>query len=223
MCENLCMTKTEHIRSLIDAVPKGALVRTTKLVEALACHVGCPLPEASGAVRQVLLSLERDGQISRACRGVYVKTGGEAFDATSEQTRLKVADMLFVAGGQSGYYRGWRALEAYGLDELAESTIVRIASNESTGRQPASAKELGVVVEKPTTDVDEKNAKYLQALDLISDNIEALMALSDDAVQAFFAQLEAEGVDYRLLLGFASKYSSVRTVRAAARLCERLL
>lgn len=217
------MAKAEYIRSLIGNMPKGFLIRTSEVSEKLARHTGCGLMEANNATRQVLMAMEHDGRIARACRGVYVKTCGDPLDMENEQTRQRIAELLYVAGGSIGYYRGKRALEKYGLAGLSQEPAIRIASNESTGRQPAFARELGVVIEKPTTAVNSENSKYLHALDMISANVESLMELEDDEIKRLFAQFEYEGVDYRKLVGFASKYGSVRAVRAVARLCERLI
>lgn len=223
MCENLCMSKAEYIRSLIEDTPKGALVRAAEISEKLACHVGCGTAEANNTTRQVLMAMEHDGQIARAFRGIYVKTCGDSLDMENEQTRLEIADLIYVAGGSVGYYRGKRALEIYGLGRLSQDPVIVMASNESAGRQPALARRLGVVIEKPTAAVDSENSKYLHALDMISANVESLMELDDAEIKRLFSQFEREDVDYRKLVGFASKYGSVRTVRAVARLCERLL
>lgn len=223
LCDHFTMTKAEHIRSLLDSLPEGAPVRASDMGAALAEAVGCSPSEASNTARQVMLGMERDAQIERVFRGVYVKTCGNPLDLDSPDVLLPIADQMYVDHGRAGYYRGRKALERYGLGGLAKDGAARIATNESAGRQTALARRLGVVIEKPTAAVDPENAKYLEALDMISEHVDALMGLDDDAIERLFARLEREGIDYKKLMGFASKCGSVRSVRAAARLCERLL
>lgn len=223
LCDHLPMTKAEYIRSLLDSLPEGALVRASDMSAALAKAMGCSPSDASNTVRQIILGMERDGRIARVFRGVYVKTCGNPLDLNDEIILLGIADQLYVDHGNAGYYRGQKALERYGLGRLAKNGSARIATNESAGRQSALARRLGVVIEKPTATVDAENAKYLEALDMISENVESFMALDDESIRKLFSQLEHEGVDYRKLMGYASKCGSVKAVRTAARLCERLL
>ena len=217
------MKHAEYIRCLIEARPTGDLLLPGELSEQLSRRAGCSKSAASNIVRQVLRAMEQDGRISHVLRGVYLKSGEGPADVQSPDALRKIAERLYIADGREGYYRGKCALARFGLDDTLGDNAVRIATNKCKGRQNSISKGLGVVIEKPTACVDEQSARYLQALDLIRDNVDALMDMSDEDFNRFFAQLKRDGVDYVVLTGYASRYGSVRALKAVARLCERLI
>lgn len=220
------MTATQYIRELLKGLPNGTPFFLSDVVEDAAEAFGIERAAARNLAQQVIVKLLEVGELERADRGVYFRTDPhrDSRAAPFEQEGLLKCYLFDFRGRRIGYEDGARL--AYEIGILPDEPRFRgIVTNRMVkGYQPALAKRLGVLLDKPNKiPVDDDNADYLRLLDAIS-----LMSSYDgrpspgidlQSACKVIRYVEDRNLDLGRLTGYAAKTYTVNMLKVVGTIC----
>lgn len=154
-------------------------------------------------VKEILNRLNKENIIKTAYKGIYYipKTNifGEVPLANRKIIRYKyLVDKL---GNIKGYITGADLFNKVGLTTQVPN-IIDIVTNECKNNNKYENKNLNVIIRKPKIEINNKNYKYLQLIDLIEnkDNIYIEVDNKDEIIYKF---IQENNLDFEKIIKYA--------------------
>ena len=209
---------TDFIRNTIEEIPAYQLFTSKDLILIAADKFGIEKEKMMYSIN-VILNMSTGKDILRYQKGVYYRPDknilGPVPLSRGEQIYSEYVENNI---GKIGYLTGPSLYLKLGLStQVPKDTYY--ASNNVKKREKI-LKEVNIVIRPTKTAIDNNNYRYFQILDLIEnkDNIFIETDLADKVVWEF---LEANCLQYHILIGYAGRYYSKRVVDELVNIAKR--
>ena len=158
-------TYGRHIDEYVQKQPDNIVISNARVAAALATDHGLDLTRAKKIVNMKMKRLADTGKLERIKKGLYGKVHDTVFGKVGLITANVYTGLLMQDNGiTTGYFAGPTLLNAIGLNNHLPRER-HIATNHWRWQVPVEA---NIRIYKPPEAINEKNAPYLQAIEMIA-------------------------------------------------------
>ena len=204
------MTYMEFTRKLLEQIPAGTLIYTSRIAERMAVRFTLEPKEAAAAtsvaVKRILdTNLVPDLRFYQ--KGIYFRTVVTPFGERGIDRERLIADKYMLP--DKGYETGLFLLHRMGLTTQMPKEHV-IATNMAKECVRID-KKLGVTIKPPKVEINAENKRYLQTLDAL-DLLDKSPVDAENPYETIANYIIEHNLAYGTLLFFADRYYNKNTV-----------
>lgn len=215
------LTFSKFIRNLINVEPSGTVFFNEDLVTLLIKKFNLDKNSAKKIVNTNLNRLKNENAIKNFCRGVYYKPKNTVFGNSPLNTDQFIYKR-YIKNDQEivGYETGASLLYKMGLTTQAPK-YKYITSNNYNKKLNNIDKNLNLILQKPTMEIQEDNYLYLQFLDAL-ENKNKVPIDSNNSKKILNNFIEVNNLNFRKLVAIAHKGYSSKVLTRIGELAEEI-
>lgn len=198
------MSFKEKVFEKVDRMPEGSIFGYRDLLS-----YDCSQRTITRAVNELLAS----GKIKKLEKGKFYRPKAGVLGEQPLSEKDIVNSFLYENGSRVGYITGQRLFNSIGISTQVPKTIT-IATNGS--RREKSIGNVKLKITKARTEISEKNVKFLQLLDILSDIKSIPDSSPSEALANIFRRIQPmDDSEKEFLLKLSKKYSASTRALAA--------